>query len=94
LNPTQKGLLTVLSGGQIVAKIHMVGDYTTANFTLNADSSGHLQITDPPTVGQQPSHIASVAEGAHTTIPLIGVVTAIDGDAGALIVNPYPAHLG
>jgi hypothetical protein len=94
LNPTQKGLLTVFSGGQIVAKIHIVGDYTTANFTLNADSSGHLQITDPPTVGQQPSHVAgSVADSAHATVPLIGVITAIEGDAGALIMNAYPGHL-
>ena len=93
-NPTQKGALTVTSGGQIVAKIHLLGDYTTANFTLSADSSGHVQITDPPIVSPQPSHIGgSVADSAHaTTVPLIGVITAIEGDAGALIMNAYPGH--
>jgi hypothetical protein len=47
-NPAEKGVLTVTSGGQIVAKIHMVGDYNTGNFALSADKSGHVQITDPP----------------------------------------------
>jgi hypothetical protein len=98
-NPTQKGALTVTSGGQIVAKIHLLGDYTTANFTLTADSAGHVQITDPPAVGQQPSASGnvggSVADSAHTTsIPLIGVIPAIEGDAGALIMNVYPGHPG
>ena len=98
-NPTQKGVLTVTSGGQIVAKIHMVGDYNTADFTLTADSSGHVRITDPPAVVQQPSAGSnvggSVADSAHTTsVPLIGVITAIEGDAGALIKNAYHGHPG
>jgi hypothetical protein len=89
----------VTSGGEIVAKIHMVGDYNTADFTLSADSSGHVQITEPPVVGQQPSASGnvggSVADSAHTTsVPLIGVITSIEGDAGALIVNAYYGHLG
>jgi hypothetical protein len=98
-NPTEKGVLTVTSGSQIVAKIHMLGDYNTANFTLTADSSGHVQITDPPTVVQQSSASGnvggSVTDGAHTaSIPLIGVIGAIEGDAGALIRDAYHGHPG
>jgi hypothetical protein len=92
-------VLTVTSGGQIVAKIHMLGDYTTANFTLAADSSGHVQITDPPTVVQQSSAsgnvVGSVTDSAHTaSVPLIGIITAIEGDTGALIRDAYHGHLG
>jgi hypothetical protein len=93
-NPTEKGVLTITSGGQIVAKIHMVGDYNTANFTLSADSSGHVQITDPRVVVQQSTASGdvggSVDDSAHTTsVPLMGVITAIEGDPGALIKDGH-----
>ena len=70
--PAQKGVLTISSGGQIVAKIHMVGDYTTANFTLSADSSGHVEITDPPVVAQQPINAPSSTGTSPNTATLVG----------------------
>jgi hypothetical protein len=47
------GVLKVTSGGQTVASINMVGQYTTADFHPGSDSGGHLQITDPSVVEQQ-----------------------------------------
>jgi hypothetical protein len=44
---TTSGVLTVTSGGTVVAKIATVGSYATASFKLGADSGGHVQITDP-----------------------------------------------
>jgi fibronectin-binding autotransporter adhesin len=38
---TTSGVLTVMSGGTVVAKINMVGNYTTSSFKLGMDSSGH-----------------------------------------------------
>ena len=39
------GVLTVTSGGHAVANINMIGTYTSADFKLVADSSGHVLIT-------------------------------------------------
>src|SRR5262249_17254176 len=50
---SSSGVLRVTSGGHTVASINMVGQYTTADFHPGSDSSGHLQITDPPVVEQQ-----------------------------------------
>jgi hypothetical protein len=84
INPTQRGVLTVTSSGQIVAKIHMIGDYTTTNFTLSADSSGDVKITDPPVAAQQPVN-APGSTGASLnaailagTGPKFGIQNALD----------------
>jgi hypothetical protein len=37
---TTSGVLTVTSGTTVVAKINMVGNYTTSSFKLGADSGG------------------------------------------------------
>jgi hypothetical protein len=44
----------VTSGG-VSATVTLVGHYTLANFTSSTDGSGHVMITDPPVVAQQPS---------------------------------------
>jgi hypothetical protein len=59
------GTLMVTSGG-VSATVTLVGHYTLANFTSSTDGSGHVMITDPPVVAQQPSgetglHGANVA---------------------------------
>jgi hypothetical protein len=67
--PTQQGVLTVTSGGQIVVTIHLLGNYTTADFTLNVDSLGHVQITDPSVITPPPASTASsltVLDGTGT----------------------------
>jgi hypothetical protein len=53
LHPTTSGVLTVGSGGKAVAKINMVGDYTTPDFNPGNDGTGHLAIFDPPVVEQK-----------------------------------------
>jgi hypothetical protein len=58
-NSSNSGVLKVTSGGHTVASINMVGHYTTADFTLGNDGSGHLQITDPPMVEQRPGNAPS-----------------------------------
>jgi hypothetical protein len=63
-NSSNSGVLKVTSGGHTVAAINMVGHYTTANFHPGNDSSGHLEITDPPVVEQKPGNApATIAAG-------------------------------
>jgi len=40
-------VLTVMSGGKVVSKINMIGNYTTPNFKLGASIGGSVEITDP-----------------------------------------------
>jgi len=56
---TDTGVLTVGSGGHIVASIDFFGHYVTSNFIPGNDGSGHLEITDPP--------VGTVTGGAVTT---------------------------
>jgi hypothetical protein len=48
------GTLMVTSGG-VSATVTLVGHYTLANFTSSTDATGHVMITDPPVVAQQPN---------------------------------------
>ena len=61
-HPTTSGVLTVNSGGKAVAKINMVGDYTTADFNLTNDGS-HLVIFDPLVAEQKGNAPANIASG-------------------------------
>ena len=65
------GVLTVTSGGTVVAKITLVGHYTTANFKLGADSSGHVQITDPPSSAPNTPSSSTVTFGGSSGTPFI-----------------------
>jgi autotransporter passenger strand-loop-strand repeat protein len=61
---SSSGVLKVTSGGHTLASIHMVGHYTTADFTPGDDGSGHLEITDPPVVQQKSGNApATIADG-------------------------------
>ena len=60
---TTSGVLTVTSGATVVAKINMVGNYTTSSFKLGADSSGHVQITDPPNSASNTASSSTVTSG-------------------------------
>ena len=75
------GTLTVLSGGQVVASIEFVGNYSAGNFHITAGISGTVKITDPGVVnggsvevgnGQAfPQHgidLPNIAFGAQTTL--------------------------
>jgi hypothetical protein len=58
-----KGVLTV-SDGTHVAKLHMVGSYTLANFHAASDGSAGTLITDPPSTS---NHSANIALNENTT---------------------------
>ena len=62
-HPTSSGVLTVNSGGKAVAKINMVGDYTTPDFNPANDGTGHLIIFDPLVVEQKGNAPATIASG-------------------------------
>jgi hypothetical protein len=46
------GALTIHEGTTVVDSINFVGNYTTANFTVQSDGNGGTLITDPPAEGQ------------------------------------------
>jgi hypothetical protein len=58
-----KGVLSV-SDGTHVAKLHMIGSYTLANFHAASDGSGGTLITDPPPTS---NHSANIALNENTT---------------------------
>ena len=60
-SPTTSGVLTVDSGGKAVAKITMIGDFTTPDFLRGNDGMGHLVIFDPHVVEQKGNAPAVVA---------------------------------
>jgi autotransporter passenger strand-loop-strand repeat protein len=83
---SNSGVLTVTSGGHIVASVSMVGHYTTPDFTPSNDGSGHLEITDPPVVEQKPGNApATIAAGTvlEVKVPDSGAVT-FAGPTGTL----------
>ena len=41
------GTLSVVSGAAVVARINMIGSYTSANFSAKAGSNGNVEIVDP-----------------------------------------------
>jgi autotransporter passenger strand-loop-strand repeat protein len=60
-SPTTSGVLTVDSGGKAVAKITMIGDFTTPDFLPGNDGMGHLFIFDPRVVEQKGNAPAVIA---------------------------------
>ena len=44
------GMLTVTSGGSVVAAIDFSGSYTTSSFHITSGTSGTVEIFDPPLV--------------------------------------------
>jgi hypothetical protein len=54
------GVLTVTSGGSVVAAIDFSGSYTTSSFRITSGTSGTVEIADPPVVST-----ASLVSAAH-----------------------------
>jgi hypothetical protein len=91
------GTLFVSSGGAVVAKINMLGSYTSANFSIQADSNGKVQIVDPTvpnggsvtpgpaqTFPRNGIDLPGIAFGAHTTL---AYAQNAGGSGGTLTVS-------
>jgi hypothetical protein len=91
------GTLFVSSGGAVVAQITMIGNYTSKNFSIAADSNGNVEIVDPtvPNGGNItpaptpafPAHgidLPNIAFGAHTTLAYL---QNAGGAGGTLMVT-------
>jgi autotransporter passenger strand-loop-strand repeat protein len=76
---TTSGVLTVTSGATVVAKIAMVGNYTTASFKLGADSSGHVQITDPSISASNTASSSIVTSGGSNGASFIDNASTFSG---------------
>ena len=76
---TTSGVLTVTSGTTVVAKIAMVGNYTTSSFKLGADSSGHVQITDPPSSASNTAGSSTVTSGGSNGTSFIDKAWTFSG---------------
>jgi hypothetical protein len=76
---TTSGVLTVTSGTTVVAKIAMVGNYTTSSFKLGADSSGHVQITDPPHSASNTASSSTVTSGGSNGTSFIDKAWTFSG---------------
>ncbi len=79
------GVLSVTSGGTIVAQINLVGYYITSNCQIIADSNGHVEIIDPAAPD-------SYAVKAALFGNYIAAFTAGGIAGGALISAPTEAH--
>ena len=91
------GALTVSSGGQVVAVVEFVGNYSAGNFHITAGVSGSVKITDPGVVNGGsvevgnaqafPQHgidLPNIAFGAQTTLAYSENAT---GKRGTLTVS-------
>ncbi len=55
------GTLTVSSGGTVVAKIDLIGTYSSGNFQIGSGAGGTVEITDPAVVNGGEVHSANIA---------------------------------
>ena len=62
-NTSSSGVLTVSSGGTVVASINFSGSYTTSSFHITSGASGTVEIFDPPV---EPQKDAESATGSKT----------------------------
>jgi trimeric autotransporter adhesin len=81
------GTLFVSSGGAVVAQINMIGSYTSANFSIKADSNGNVEIVDPTVPNG-----ASVAPEHAQTFPRNGIDLP-DIAFGAQTTLAYAKHV-
>ena len=86
---TTSGVLTVTSGATVVAKITMVGNYTTSSFKLGADSSGHVQITDPPHSASNTASSSTVTSGGSNGTPFIDNASTFSGTLAGLWAHDH-----
>ncbi len=86
---TTGGVLTVTSGGTVVAKINMVGNYTTSSFVLGADSSGHVQITDPSNSASNTASSSTVTSGGSNGASFINNASTFSGTLAGLWAHDH-----
>ena len=86
---TTSGVLTVTSGTTTVAKINMIGNYTTANFNLSADSSGHVQITDPPHSASNTASSGTVTSGGSNGASFLDNASTFSGTLAGLWAHDH-----
>jgi hypothetical protein len=93
---TTSGILKVTSGGVTVAKIAMIGSYTSANFHLAAGSGGSGTIITDPSAA--PAHSANVGLLGNYIAASFATVAAGNGGTplgeatqthSALLTNPH-----
>jgi hypothetical protein len=81
-HPTSSGVLTVSSGGGVVATISMIGAYVTSNFHLGNATDGSVLITDPP-VAVQSANAALLGNYVAASF-----VSAAGGIGGVVLTEP------
>jgi hypothetical protein len=83
------GVLTVTSGGTVVAKINMVGNYTASSFNLGADSSGHVEITDPSNSASNTASSSTVTSGGSNGASFIDNASTFSGTLAGLWAHDH-----
>jgi hypothetical protein len=91
---TTSGVLTVTSGAAVVARINMVGNYTTSSFKLGADSGGHVQITDPPSSASNTAGSGTVTSGGSNGTPFIDKTSTFTGTLAGLWAHDHTSLPG
>jgi hypothetical protein len=83
-NTSSSGVLTVSSGGSVVASINFSGSYTTSSFHITSGSRGTVEIFDPPVESQKDAGSATGSkQHSHLPDPFIaGSSRSNDGLAG------------
>jgi autotransporter passenger strand-loop-strand repeat protein len=71
-NTSSSGVLTVLSGGTVVASINFFGSYTTSSFHITSGTGGTVEIFDPPAEPQKDTELATDSKHhLHLSDPFI-----------------------
>ena len=83
------GVLTVSSGGTVVAAIDFAGSYASGNFHFVSGADGNVQITDPAIVNGGTVHSANIALFGNY---MAGFVTEVGGNGGAVTIHSASAE--
>jgi hypothetical protein len=82
-------VLTVTSGATVVAKIAMVGNYTTSSFKLGADSGGHVEITDPSSNASNTASSNTVTSGGSTRASFLDNASTFSGTLAGIWAHDH-----
>ena len=83
------GMLTVSSGGVVVAAIDFAGSYTSGNFHFVSGADGNVQITDPAVINGGGVHSANIALFGNY---MAAFVTEVGGNGGAVAIHSASAE--
>jgi hypothetical protein len=83
LHPTQSGTLEIVDGTTVEATVELAGNYTNAVFSVTDDGSGHVKVTDPPTV----------TSGGTTTVTDNPTGGTVVNSANAALFGNYMASM-